>query len=210
LARRTRQQKLVGWGVLAAAVVIVTALFLITRALQGGPATQSASAASSTETAEISSVSASPAASESASPSSRTEPSSSPAEVSSSSPEASSSSPEASSSSAAAPSTITPEAPSAISVVDPDSMDQGARKAFLVTLINQGIFTGVQALDSPPKIGVTPLFEGLDLTLKQQFIAVAYAYVNNGGQGSQPLQLIDATNGKLFGTYTAGDGLKLL
>jgi len=203
LARRTRQQKLVGWGVLAAAVVIVTALFLITRALQGGPATQSASAASSTETAEISSVSASPAASESASPSSRTEPSSSPAEVSSSSPEASSSS-------AAAPSTITPEAPSAISVVDPDSMDQGARKAFLVTLINQGIFTGVQALDSPPKIGVTPLFEGLDLTLKQQFIAVAYAYVNNGGQGSQPLQLIDATNGKLYGTYTAGDGLKVL
>jgi hypothetical protein len=188
LARRTRQQKLVGWGVLAAAVVVVIALFLITRALQGGAPVQVASASSAADTADTSSASVSPPLSES------------PADSSSAAP----------SSTAAAPSTVTSEAPSAVSVVDPDSMDQGARKAFLLTLIKQGIFTGLQALESPPKIGVTPLFKGLDLTLKQQFIAVAYAYVNNGGQGTQPLQLIDATDGKLLGTYSAGDGLKLL
>ena len=40
-------------------------------------------------------------------------------------------------------------------------------------------------------------------------IATVYAYVNNGAAGKDPLQLIDATNGKMIGTYTAADGLKL-
>ena len=89
-------------------------------------------------------------------------------------------------------------------------MDQGARKALLNTLIKQGVFTGVQAVGSPPKVGVTPLFQGLDPALQTQFIAAVYTYVNNGAAGNVPLQVIDATTGKVMGSYTTADGLKML
>ncbi len=88
-------------------------------------------------------------------------------------------------------------------------MSQQSRRGFLLTLIKQGVFTGVQALDTPPKVGVTPLFEGLSPNLQQQFIAVVYAYINNGTDGTQTLQLIDATSGSQVGSYSASDGLKL-
>jgi hypothetical protein len=87
-------------------------------------------------------------------------------------------------------------------------MDQSQRRALVTALIGQGVFTGVQVDSPPPKVGVTPLFQGLSDDLKQQFIATVYAYVNNGAAGKDPLQLIDATNGKMIGTYTATDGLK--
>jgi hypothetical protein len=100
-------------------------------------------------------------------------------------------------------------ASSALVVVEPDAMDQGQRRALVTALIGQGVFTGVQVDSPPPKVGVTPLFQGLSDDLKQQFIATVYGYVNNGAAGKDPLQLIDATNGKMIGTYTAADGLKL-
>ena len=89
-------------------------------------------------------------------------------------------------------------------------MDQASRKALLSTLIDQGIFTGIEALGSPPKVGVTPLFLGLNASLQQQFIALVYAYVNNGAAGTIPLQVIDATNGKTLQSFTLADGLKQL
>jgi hypothetical protein len=89
-------------------------------------------------------------------------------------------------------------------------MDQGARKALLNALIRQGVFTGVEAVGSPPKVGVTPLFQGLKPDLQRQFLATVYTYVNNGPAGSLPLQVIDATTGKVVGNYTTADGLKLL
>ena len=88
-------------------------------------------------------------------------------------------------------------------------MNQAQRRDLVNAMIGQGVFTGVQVDSPPPKVGVTPLFQGLSDDLKQQFIATVYAYVNNGAAGKDPLQLIDATNGKMIGTYTAGDGLKL-
>lgn len=88
-------------------------------------------------------------------------------------------------------------------------MSQESRRGLLLTLIQQGVFTGVQALDTPPKVGVTALFRGLTPSLQQQFIAVVYAYINNGGAGTQPLLLIDAASGSQVGTYSTGDGLKL-
>ena len=95
-------------------------------------------------------------------------------------------------------------------VVDAAAMDQGARKALLNTLIKQGVFTGIQAIGSSPKVGVTPLFQGLSPNLQQQFVATVYTYVNNGAAGSVPLVVIDATTGKVVGNYTAADGLKML
>ncbi len=89
-------------------------------------------------------------------------------------------------------------------------MDQGTRKALILKLIDQGVFTGVQALDSPPRVGVTAIFQGLNPDLKQQFIATVYSYINNGAPGTQTLQLIDVTTGKLAGTFTGTEGLKLL
>jgi hypothetical protein len=79
----------------------------------------------------------------------------------------------------------------------------------VTALISQGVFTGVEAIGSPPKVGVTPLFQGLSPDLQRQFIATVYAYVNNGAPGKDPLQVIDATTGKVIGSYTATDGLKL-
>jgi hypothetical protein len=95
-------------------------------------------------------------------------------------------------------------------VVDAAAMDQGQRKALLNALIKQGVFTGVQALGSPPKVGVTPLFQGLSPDLQRQFIVAVYTYVNNGTVGNVPLQVIDATTGKVMGSYSAAEGLKFL
>lgn len=89
-------------------------------------------------------------------------------------------------------------------------MDQQARKEMLLRLIGQGVFTGVQAIGSPPKVGVTPLFQGLDPKLQAEFAALVYAYVNNGAAGTETLQLVDARTGNTAGTYSADTGLKLL
>jgi hypothetical protein len=57
-------------------------------------------------------------------------------------------------------------------------------------------------------VGVTALFLGLNPDLQQQFIATVYAYVNNGAEGKDALQVINATTGELVGTYTAAEGLR--
>ena len=96
----------------------------------------------------------------------------------------------------ASPPPVAPAASIAASepqVVDLASMDQPARRAFVLKLISQGVFTGVQATTSPPKVGVTPLFQALSIGLKQQFIAAVDAYVHNGSAATDPLQIIDAT-----------------
>jgi hypothetical protein len=108
----------------------------------------------------------------------------------------------------ATPVNTTPPEP-AVEVVDAGTMTQESRRGFLLTLIQQGVFTGVQALDDPPKVGVTALFRGLSPNLQQQFIAVVYAYINNGAPGTKTLQLIDAGSGTQIGSYSANDGLKL-
>ena len=100
-------------------------------------------------------------------------------------------------------------APPAPPVVDLTTMTQADRRAFVQKLISQGVFTGVQISPAPPKVGVTPLFQSLNLDLKRQFISVVEAYVHNGAATTEPLQLIDATNGHAIGTYTVADGLKL-
>lgn len=94
-----------------------------------------------------------------------------------------------------------------VAVVDAGTMTQQSRRGFVLTLIQQGVLTGVQALDTPPKVGVTALFRGLSPSLQRQFIAVVYAYINNGATGTQTLQLIDATSGSQVGSYSASDGL---
>ena len=99
---------------------------------------------------------------------------------------------------------------STIAIFEPDTMDQGSRQALVNTLIQQGVFTGVQAVGSPPKVGVTPLFRGLDPDLQRQFVAAVYSYVNRGAAGTDPLQVIDATTGNVLGKYTSAGGLELL
>jgi hypothetical protein len=88
-------------------------------------------------------------------------------------------------------------------------MDQGTRRATLLKLINQGIFTAIIATPKPAKVGITPIFQGLNASLQQQFVALVYVYINNGKPGTEPLQLIDVTTQKLAGTYSQADGLKL-
>ncbi len=190
MARRktTTRTKLIGWGVLALGVLVIIGIFVISRAFTtpGAPGTIVASTSSAVSSA---SAATSSSAASSAAPS------------------------EAATSSSAAVAPVAPAAQqgssSAALQVIPDTMDQGQRKALLTALIGQGVFTGVQVDNPPPKVGVTPLFQGLSDDLKQQFIATVYAYVNNGGAGKDPLELVDATNGKTIGTYTAADGLKL-
>ncbi len=171
---------------LALGILVIVGIFVITRVLTTpqapGPVVASASSSSSASSS---------AASSSAAPSS---------DAASSSAVAAAAPP-----SAAAPSSSS----SALVVVAPDAMDQASRRQLLTALIGQGVFTGIQVDSPPPKVGVTPLFQGLSDDLKQQFIATVYAYVNNGGTGKDPLQLVDATSGKTIGTYTAADGLKL-
>lgn len=100
-------------------------------------------------------------------------------------------------------------APATAPLVDLAAMTQPDRRAFVLKLISQGVFTGVQATTSPPKVGVTPLFQALNPDFKQQFIAAVDAYVHNGAPTTEALQIIDATSGNLIGTYTVADGLKL-
>jgi hypothetical protein len=191
VTRRTNTRtRLIGWSVLAAAAVVIVGIFLITRAV--GPAAPTAVATTVSSSAPASEPSV-PAASASSAPPSSAEPAASePAASSASAPAASSSS------------------SAELVVVDAAAMDQGARKALLNALIRQGVFTGVEAVGSPPKVGVTPLFQGLKPDLQRQFLAAVYTYVNNGPTGSLPLQVIDATTGKVVGNYTTADGLKLL
>jgi len=172
--RRDPRRKFIGWGIMAAAVLVIAGLFFIPHGQ--GPQT----------TANVAST-ATPSAAAASAPASVAEAPAAPAPT-------------------AAPSAASPDSTPA--VVDLAAMDQPARKAFLLRLINQGVFTGVQAPPAP-KVGVTPIFQGLSPALKQQFIAVVDAYVYNGAAGPDPLQLIDATTGKVMGSYTPGDGLKL-
>jgi hypothetical protein len=174
--RRDPRRKFIGWGIMAAAVLVIAGLFFIPHGQ--GPQSPTASVAST----------ATPSAAA---------PASAPAPVAEA---------PAASSPTAAPSAASTDG--TLAVVDLAAMDQPARKAFLLRLINQGVFTGVQAPPAP-KVGVTPIFQGLSPALKQQFIAVVDAYVYNGATGPDPLQLIDATTGKAMGSYTPGDGLKL-
>jgi hypothetical protein len=193
LAKRSAKQKLIGWGVFAAVIVVIAAAFLVTRII-GGAAPETIEATTSVAVASSSSgameASATRAASGASSASAVAEPAPSEDAV-----------PAASSAASAIP----PDQ----AVVDAATMDQRSRRGLLLTLIRQGVFTGVQALDSPPKVGVTALFRGLSPSLQQQFVAVAYAYINNGASGVQMLELIDAASGAQIGTYTASDGLKL-
>ena len=87
-------------------------------------------------------------------------------------------------------------------------MSQGARRDFLNKLIGQGVFMGVDPFGPPAKVGVTPLFQGLNPDLQLQFLAVVYAYVHNGAVATDPLQVVDSTNGKVIGTFTNETGLK--
>jgi len=114
----------------------------------------------------------------------------------------------ASASSAASDAVAATDSP-AVTVVDLASMTQTDRRAFVQKLIRQGVFTGLKISPAPPRVGVTPLFQSLNPDLKRQFISVVEAYVHNGATTTEPLQLIDATNGNAIGTYTVADGLKL-
>ena len=192
--RTSAATKLAGWSILAGVAVVIIGIYLVSRL--AAPAVPPPAGAASASASAPPGLSEAPSSAQTETTASDAVPSSAPA----SSPTASS---EAPPSSAAASS-------SAVVVIEPDSMDQGARKALLNTLINQGVFTGVQAVGSPPKVGVTPLFQGLNANLQSQFIAAVYAYVNNGAAGNVPLQLIDATTGKTIGSYTTASGLTLL
>lgn len=180
---------------LALGVVVIVGIFVISRAV------------TAPRTPVVAADSASSTASSAAAPASA----SSSAAVSDASSAASAASvPEASAAVSAASAPAAPEASSsALVVVDPNAMDQAARRGLLTTLIQQGVFTGVQVDTTPPKVGVTPLFQGLSNDLQQQFIATVYAYVNNGATGKGPLDVVDATTGKTIGHYTVDEGFKL-
>lgn len=188
LARRSGKQKLIGWGAFAAILVVIAAIFLVTRLFGGAPsapgmATPPRATALSSTAPDASSAAANTFA-------------------------APTNSGAVAVAEASAASNVPPP-PATVEVVDAATMTQQSRRGLLLTLIQQGVFTGVQALDTPPKVGVTALFKGLSLSLQRQFIAVVYAYINNGAPGTQTLQLIDAANGSQVGSYSAGDGLKL-
>ncbi len=193
MAKRSNKQKLIGWAAFAGIVVLIVGIFLVTRLFSGGaPAPANVVTTSSSAVAEASVSMASSAA-----PSAE-------AVASASSSEAPTQIAEA-----VAPAATPSAAASSAPGLELDTLDQEGRKNLLLTLISQGIFTGVQALDTPPKVGVTALFRGLDPSLQQQFIAVVYAYVNGGGNNAHDLQLIDATTGQPTGSYNAADGLQL-
>ena len=84
-------------------------------------------------------------------------------------------------------------------------MDQSARKDFLNKLIGQGVLMGVEPFGPPAKVGVTPLFQGLNPDLQLQFLAVVYAYVHAGLPSPDPLQVIDSTTQSL--TVPAATGV---
>lgn len=188
--KRSAKQKLIGWGILLVAAIVIAGLFLVTRGTS--PSAPTVVATANAEPAKTSSLPASSAAAPAVQA------------TGSSSPATTTSSPAAGTPSQAPAST--PE----VALVDATAMDQQSRKAMLLRLIEQGVFTGVQAVGSPPKVGVTPLFQGLDPKLQAEFAALVYAYVNNGAAGTETLQLVDAQTGSTAGTYTADTGLKLL
>ena len=179
-----------GWGILAAVLLAILGIFLISRALTQPASTpdtsQPPSEASVSSAADSSEV---PASAGSAAPSEAT---------------AAASQPESSASSSAP----APSAPG-VAVIEPDTMSQAERKDLLLRLIGQGVFTGVEALGTPPKVGVTALFRGLDTSLQQQFIAAAHAYVQAGSAQPVTLEVVDAQSGTTIGSYSAADGLKL-
>jgi hypothetical protein len=185
------QNRLLGWGILAAVAVVIVGLFLVSRIFTSSARPQQTVAAVAVATPTRAAASSAPpipsAESHEANPSSQ------PAVQS----------PDAS---LAAPAAGEAET---VAVIEPEAMNQGARKDMLLHLIDQGIFTAVKAIGSPPQVGVTPLFRGLSPSLQQQFIALVYLYINNGKPGSDQLQLIDVANGGLAGTYTTAGGLKL-
>lgn len=188
--QRTATGRLIGWGVLAVAVLAIVGIFVVTRMLSPQPAVPAVAVSSASSASAVSSASAEAVAS------------SAPAVAEAAAP----------SSSAVAVAPVVPAKPAepALVVIEPDKMDQATRKALVSTLIAQGIFTGVEAIGTPPKVGVTPLFQGLDPGLQRQFLAAVDGYVNNGKPAATPLQVVDATTGKPMGTYTAADGLTLL
>lgn len=180
-------------------ILIIVAIFFVTRTLSSAP--------------EAPAVPTPVAAASAAAPSGSGPATSSPDAASSvskasSSPVADASTP-SSAVSSAAPVPAGETSATEVEVVDAGTMSQESRRGLLLTLIQQGVFTGVQALDTPPKVGVTALFKGLSPNLQRQFIAVVYAYVNNGAAGVQTLQLIDAASGSQVGSYSASDGLTL-
>ena len=204
--RRTAAQKLVGWSILAGGIVVIIGIFLITRAV-----TSSRPPASSPVVSTAAVSSSQPPAPASSAPVSSASASSAPVPSAA----ASSQQPAPASSQAAASSALPqPAAPSAaassqkLAVVDAEAMAQGARRDLLNKLIGQGVFTGIEPV-GPARVGVTPLFQGLNPDLQQQFLAVVYAYVHNGAAATDALLVIDATNGKVIGNFTNEAGLKL-
>ena len=204
--RRTAAQKLVGWSILAGGIVVIIGIFLITRTVTSSKPAPAAVPAVST--AAVSS--SQPPAPASSAPVSSASASSAPVPSAA----ASSQQPAPASSQAAASSALPqPAAPSAaassqkLAVVDAEAMAQGARRDLLNKLIGQGVFTGIEPV-GPARVGVTPLFQGLNPDLQQQFLAVVYAYVHNGAAATDALLVIDATNGKVIGNFTNEAGLK--
>lgn len=203
--KRSTAQKLMGWGILGGAVIAVIAIFLITRAF--GPSTPAP--APSTSAALQAAVTAA-AQSSAAAASSQPAPAASLGAPASHAPEApASSSTAASQPSAPAPSAspVVPVPPAGTAVADAAAMNQSDRRDFLNRLIGQGVFTAVVPVPAA-KVGVTPLFQGLKPDLQLQFLAIAYAYIHNGAAATDPLQLIDVTNGKVIGNFTNGAGLQ--
>lgn|GEM_PF-4128500 len=190
--RRSAKGKLIGWGALAVIVLVIVAIFAITRALTPTPPDPAVTAA-----APETSAAAPPAPSQP--PATASSEATAPAVTAAVAPPAS----------AAASASSDPSGPT-LAVIQPEIMDQASRKALLGTLIDQGVFTGIQAVGSPPKVGVTALFLGLAPDLQRQFLATVDSYVNNGAPAQVPLQVIDATTARTIGTFTTADGLKLL
>jgi len=186
-----------GWGILAAILLAILGIFLISRAL-----TPSASAPDASQPPSEASVSAVSAAAVSSAANS-SEALASPGSAAPSEPAAA-----ASQLASSAPSAPSPSAPG-VAVIEPDTMSQAERKDLLLRLIGQGVFTGVEALGTPPKVGVTALFRGLDTSLQQQFIAAAHAYVQAGATQAVTLEVVDAQSGTTIGSYSAAEGLKL-
>lgn len=181
-----------GWGILAAVLLAILGIFLVSRAL-----TQPASTPDTSQPPSEASVSAvSSAADSSEAPASAGSAAPSEAAAAASQPESPASS---------APASSAP----GVAVIEPDTMSQAERKDLLLRLIGQGVFTGVEALGTPPKVGVTALFRGLDTSLQQQFIAAAHAYVQAGSAQPVTIEVVDAQSGTTIGSYSAADGLKL-
>lgn len=171
--RRDPRRKLMGWGILAAVVLVIVIVFVVSH--QWGSPTASGAVATATPQ---------PAASTASAPAATT-----PAVAATPAPGATGATP---------------------AIVDPNAMDQPTRKALVLKLIHQGVFTAVLALANPPRVGVTDIFRGLSPDLQTQFLGTVDSYVHNGAPSTDALQLIDPKTGKTVGTYTAAGGVKYL